>query len=66
MTAKQVLAVQQIENVRNRLRDMVRGDEYVDIGTLLYSLNEFLPDIGGKSIELVPSDIRSRFFLEVE
>ena len=59
-------AVRNIESLRDRLRDMVNGDEYVDIGTLLYMLNEVLPDIGGKRIELTREEIRTRFYKERE
>jgi hypothetical protein len=43
---------------------MVNGDEHVDIGTLLYSLNENLAEIGGRKIELSHEHIRTRFFME--
>ena len=56
--------IQNLENLRNRLRDMVNGDPYVDMGTLLYVLNENIAELGGNKIELRPDEIRPRFFEE--
>lgn len=55
-----------IENLRDRLVDLVNGDKYVDIGTLLYCLNENLAEIGGRKRELKDHEIKMRFFQEKE
>jgi hypothetical protein len=58
--------INHLENLRNRLLDLVNGDENVDIGTLLYLLNLDIGELGGNKIELKPHEIRSRFFSEKE
>ncbi len=55
-----------IEYVRNRLRDMVNGDESVDISSLLFLLNSHLPSIGGKKIELLPHECKPSFYTKTE
>lgn len=60
------MSVSSIEYVRNRLRDMVNGDESVDISSLLWLLNAKLPSIGGKEIELLPHECKPSFFTRIE
>lgn len=58
--------IRSLENLRNRLRDMVNGDDTVDIGTLLYQLNEDVGSLGGEKVKLGSGEIMSRFFVEMQ
>jgi len=58
--------MQSLENVRNRLRDLVNDDPYVDVATLLYMLNDDIEKMGGKSVELKRHELGSAFFVRKE
>lgn len=62
MPDKRVIA--RLENLRNRLRDLLDGDTNVDLGTLLYVLNDDIGVLGGTKVQLRPEEIHSRFFRE--
>jgi hypothetical protein len=63
---KHTRAIRSIERLRDRLFCMVNGDTTVDIGTLLYQLNKDVVVLGGSARSLDPSDIKPRFFVEVD
>jgi len=55
-----------LEHLRDRLLDMVRGDEFVDIGTLTYELNRTIEKLGGEKVKLTRDELMPRFFTEKE
>lgn len=52
--------------LRDRLVDMINGDENVDVGTLTYELNRTIEKLGGEKLALSRDEIRPRFFREQE
>ena len=68
MDAKKIVGreIASLEHLRDRLRDMINGDSSVDIGSLLYSLNDDIGRLGGNKVKLEPREIRPRFFVETE
>ena len=56
--------IHHLETLRDRLRDLVNGDEHVDIGTLLYLLNQDIGELGGEKVVLRSDEIHSMFFIE--
>ena len=52
--------------IRERLIDMLNGDETVDIATLNYSLNNVIADEGGEKIVLRQNEIMPTFFTKKE
>ena len=59
-------AIRTIANVRNRLRDMLNGDNSVDIPTLMCMLNDSLEVLGMPRLKLSSEEMRSRFYVEDE
>jgi len=55
-----------LEYIRDRLRDLINGETTVDVGTLLYGLNNNIGRLGGKKVDLTRDEIRSRFYTEID
>jgi hypothetical protein len=52
-----------LENLRNRLQDMVRGDTNVNVGILLHTLDSDIGKLGGVKKNIPPLDY---FFERIE
>lgn len=53
-----------LEKVREKLRKLVNGKACIDVGELLYLLNEGIVELGGKDAELYPYETKTRYFEE--
>jgi len=53
-----------LEKVREKLRKLVNGNTCIDVGELLYWLNEGIVELGGKDAELYPYETKPRYFSE--
>jgi hypothetical protein len=54
--------LQNVEYIRDRLIDLLNGDEDVDVGMLLYMLNGDVEELGGRKVDLKRHEIGGGFF----
>ena len=60
------IVVKDLEYVRQRLVDMVNGDEDVDVGTMISFINTTISNLGGRPMIFKPHELKSHFFKEID